>query len=183
MTLQLKDGTQRILVAGDAAYIPPNHDAWVNGQENLIMVDVSGSAHYSIKGGKAAKESIIGEELIVKRFSSPDRVSQMKHGKFELLNFSDCASIGKVTFEPGWKWSTDVKPIAQTESCMHQHVGLCTQGSCVIQMDNGQRIQVYAGEMFQCEPGHDCWVIGQENCIMYDFKPQIAQYAQQLRKD
>ena len=78
-------------------------------------------------------------------------------------------TVGRATFEPGWKWSNDVKPIAGTDSCKTDHKGFVVSGRMVIRMDDGQQIEVGPGDAFVCEPGHDAWVIGDEPCIALDF--------------
>ena len=103
-------------------------------------------------------------------FQNPDETRQFKeHGRLELLNFKDGSAVGRGTFEPGWKWSNDVKPIAGTESCQSDHHGYCVSGSMVIRMDNGEEFRVQAGEAFSIPPGHDAWVDGKESCVLIDF--------------
>ena len=89
------------------------------------------------------------------------------HGQMDVITIGDF-TMGKGTFEPGWKWSNDVKPIAGTESCMTRHTGVCVSGKMVVRSDDGTEATVGAGDVFLIEPGHDAWTVGDEACVMYD---------------
>jgi len=84
-------------------------------------------------------------------------------------------TLGKGTFEPGWRWSEDIKPLAQTDSCQVRHTGICVSGSMTVRMDDGTEINVGRGDVMVIEPGHDAWVNGDEDCILYD--SGVAAYA------
>jgi len=104
-----------------------------------------------------------------KNFQNPDERRDFKrHGHLDLLQFSDDVSIGRAEFEPGWKWSSDVKPIAGTDSCEAPHAGFCLSGTMMIHMDNGDEFRIHAGDAFHIPPGHDAWVEGNEKCVMID---------------
>ena len=102
-------------------------------------------------------------------FKSPDETRSFKaHGHLDVLKFGDGATIGRGVFEPGWKWSNDVKPIAGTTSCQSSHAGYCVSGRMTIKMDGGDQFTVGAGEAFHVPPGHDAWTEGKEACVMID---------------
>jgi hypothetical protein len=114
-----------------------------------------------------------------KSFKRPDEVRKFqKHGQLEVLEFGEDITIGKGTFEPGWKWSRDVKPIAETDSCMAAHSGYCIKGRMVIQMSSGEQFTVQEGDAFHIPPGHDAWVEGTEPCVLID----VGGYAQYAKK-
>ena len=96
------------------------------------------------------------------------------HGRMDVVTLDDF-TLGKGTFEPGWRWSEDVKPIAGTESCRTRHTGICVSGQMIVRMDDGTETTIGPGDVTVIEPGHDAWVIGNEPCIMYD--TGIAAYA------
>jgi hypothetical protein len=96
------------------------------------------------------------------------------HGQMEVVTLGDF-TLGRGTFEPGWQWSKDVKPIARTESCMVRHTGICVSGKMTVRTDDGVEATVSAGDVFVLEPGHDAWTVGDEPCIMYD--TGVAAYA------
>ena len=73
------------------------------------------------------------------------------------------------TFEPGWRWSENVKPIAGTESCEVSHLGYCVSGRMRVRMDDGTEGEVGPGEVVAIPPGHDAEVVGDEPCVFLDF--------------
>lgn len=110
-----------------------------------------------------------------KSFNAPEEVRKFEKGKLELVNV-DGASIGRATFEPGWKWSTCVKPIANTPSCMAAHFGYQLSGTLVTKMDDGYETRSRAGDVLMIPPGHDAWVEGNEAVVVVDFQG-FANYA------
>jgi uncharacterized cupin superfamily protein len=96
------------------------------------------------------------------------------HGHMDVVTLGDF-TLGKGTFEPGWRWSQDVKPIAGTESCQVRHTGICVSGSMTVRMDDGTEATVGPGDVMLIEPGHDAWVDGDEDCVLYD--TGVAAYA------
>lgn len=118
-----------------------------------------------------------------KRFNQPDERRNFKsHGHLDLVSFSNDLAIGQGTFEPGWKWSNDVKPIAGTESCEAPHLGYCISGTMVIRMNDGEELKIKPGDAFQIPPGHDAWVEGTEQCVMLDFTG-YENYAKKSEKE
>ncbi|MBZ4400103.1 cupin domain-containing protein [Myxococcus sp. MISCRS1] len=110
-------------------------------------------------------------ELSIKRFSTPDeRRPFADHGHAEILRFDDDTTVGRVVFEPGWKWSQDVKPLAGTDSCQVAHACYIVSGRMVIRMDDGTELEAGPGDVAIIPPGHDGWVIGDEPCIAVDFE-------------
>lgn len=113
-----------------------------------------------------------------KSFDAPDDVREFKaNGKVELVHL-DSGTVGKGTFEPGWKWSEDVKPLAGTDSCQVAHVGYVLSGRMTVRMDDGSEHEYGPGEAFNMPPGHDAWTVGDEACVLVDFGG-LKGYAQQ----
>ena len=106
-----------------------------------------------------------------KNFNQPDERRDFKaHGHLDLTYFDDQkVGIGKGVFEPGWRWSEDVKPISQTETCECEHTGYCVSGSMVIRLDSGQEFKIQEGDSFHIPAGHDAWTEGSEPCVLLDF--------------
>jgi mannose-6-phosphate isomerase-like protein (cupin superfamily) len=98
------------------------------------------------------------ESLAIKRF---EERREFEKGSFEVVEIGGM-TIGRATYEPGWKWSEHVKPTAGTESCEVEHVGMVVSGRAVIAMDDGTRVEVGPGDLFAVPPGHDSWVVGDE---------------------
>jgi class 3 adenylate cyclase len=103
-----------------------------------------------------------------KLLSTPDEVRPFTHGRAEIWELGD-AVIGKQVFEPGWRWSNDVKPVAQTDTCEYHHLGMVMSGRLRFETPDGLEMEVGPGVIFEVQPGHDAWVIGDEACIVYDF--------------
>jgi hypothetical protein len=96
------------------------------------------------------------------------------HGHADVVHLGDFF-LGRATFEPGWRWSEDVKPIAGTDSCQVRHTGICLSGHMTVHADDGTEVSFGPGDVFLIEPGHDAWVEGNEACVMLD--TGIAPYA------
>ena len=101
------------------------------------------------------------DDVILKRFETPDEVRTFDKGKFELVHVGGM-TIGRATYEPGWKWSTHVGPLVGKSSCEVEHVGLVIAGRATAAMDDGRLIEMRAGDLFYIPPGHDSWVVGDE---------------------
>lgn len=96
------------------------------------------------------------------------------HGHLDVVTLGEF-TLGKATFEPGWKWSEDVKPIAGTDSCQTRHTGFCLMGHMTVRMDDGTEATMGPGDVVVIEPGHDAWVDGDEACVFLD--TGVAAYA------
>jgi len=81
------------------------------------------------------------------------------------------------TFEPGWRWSTDVAPIAGTTSCQTRHLGYVISGRMIVHCDDGTELDLGPGDIFDLPAGHDAWVVGDEPCVMVDISPDVTAYA------
>jgi quercetin dioxygenase-like cupin family protein len=101
-------------------------------------------------------------ELI--NFDNPTEVRSFERGRFELYKVGP-ATIGRATYEPGWKWSEHVGPITGEASCQVEHVGLVLRGQAVAKMDDGREVVMKPGDFFYVPPGHDSWVVGNEEYV------------------
>jgi hypothetical protein len=110
-----------------------------------------------------------------KNFNSPDEVRRFDKGKVELVNVAG-VKVARATFEPGWKWSTCVRPIANTASCQSAHFGYQLSGTIVTRMEDGTETTSRAGDVLSIPPGHDGWVVGNEPVVVIDFQG-MATYA------
>jgi uncharacterized cupin superfamily protein len=112
----------------------------------------------------------------VKNFESPDETRAFEgKGQAKMVELAGHI-VGYGTFEPGWKWSENVKPIAGTDSCQVAHFGYVLSGSMRVHMDDGQEIEINSGDVVAIPPGHDAEVTGSEACVMVDFG-EIGDYA------
>jgi quercetin dioxygenase-like cupin family protein len=97
-------------------------------------------------------------------FDDPTEVRIFEKGRFELYRVGP-ATLGRATYEPGWKWSEHVGPATGEASCQVEHVGLVLKGQAVARMDDGEEIVMREGEFFYVPPGHDSWVVGDEQYV------------------
>ena len=88
--------------------------------------------------------------------------------KIEVVKVGD-STVMRATFEPGWKWSECIKPIAGTDSCQAPHVNYVISGRMKVVMDDGTEMEMGPGDAADIPPGHDAWVIGNEPCVAIDF--------------
>lgn len=88
-------------------------------------------------------------------------------GKVDIVTVGG-VQLGRGVFEPGWRWSDHVKPLAGTDSCQSIHTGYVIQGRMVVRMDDGSEIEVGTGDAFYMPAGHDAWVVGDQPCILID---------------
>lgn len=100
-------------------------------------------------------------EVMLRRFEQPDEVRTFEKGRFELVRIGGM-TIGRATYEPGWKWSTHVGKALGKSSCDVEHVGIVISGCATAAMDDGRIFEMKTGDLFYIEPGHDSWVVGDE---------------------
>jgi mannose-6-phosphate isomerase-like protein (cupin superfamily) len=113
----------------------------------------------------------------VKSFDSPDETRPFEsNGRIEIVNLSP-GEMSRAIFEPGWRWSEHVKPIAETDSCEFAHFGYVLSGRMRIVMDDGSEGEIGPGDVFAVPPGHDAEVVGDEPCVLIDTADEDADYA------
>jgi len=103
-----------------------------------------------------------------KSLDMPDEERAIPNGHVQIWELGDFV-IGKVTFEPGWRWSKDIKPIAGTEWCEYHHLGLMIQGRVHFLTPDGLEMEIGEGELYEVLPGHDAWTVGDIPVVQYDF--------------
>lgn len=112
------------------------------------------------------------ERAQLKSFGKPDEVREFPKGRLELVNVGG-AAIGRAVFEPGWRWSTSVQPIAQTKSCEAPHFQYHVSGTLMILMDDGTELECRPGDVSLLPSGHDAWVVGDEPAVVVDFQGML----------
>jgi hypothetical protein len=115
-------------------------------------------------GGPTMVQSM---DVVLKRFEQPDEVRTFEKGKFEIVRIGGM-TIGRATYEPGWRWSLHVGPATGTSSCSVD-VGMVISGRATAAMDNGTITEMCPGDVFHIAPGHDSWVVGDEPYVSLHF--------------
>jgi len=107
-------------------------------------------------------------DFLIKRFEKPDEVRTFEKGRFELVRIAGM-TIGRATYEPGWKWSQHVGPGAGTPLCEVEHVGMVISGQIACAMEDGRSYVMKSGDIFYIGPRHDSWVVGDQPYISLHF--------------
>jgi quercetin dioxygenase-like cupin family protein len=108
-------------------------------------------------------------DVILKRFDSPDELRVMTKGKFEIVHIGGL-TIGRATYEPGWRWSEHVGPSVGAARCTVEHVGLVVSGTATAAFEDGGIFELRAGAIFYIPPTpHDSWVVGDEPYVSLHF--------------
>ena len=109
----------------------------------------------------------MSDPVSIERFDSPSENREFQKGRFELVRIGGM-TVGRATYEPGWKWSEHVGP-ARHRSCEVEHIGLVVSGQAVVLMDDGTEKVMGPGDLFHVPPGHDSWVVGDEPYVSLHF--------------
>ena len=111
-----------------------------------------------------------------KAFDNPDELKTPEKTNAAVLNFGTVVA-SRVIRKTGWKQSECIKPVVGTDSCQAGHVGVILQGTLKVVHDDGSEITVSAGDAYSFAPGHDAWVVGDEEVIGYEFNNSGKDYA------
>lgn len=101
-------------------------------------------------------------------FASPNEVRTFEKGRLELIKIGG-GVVGRLTLEPGWRWSKHVKPIAGTEWCEAPHFQYQVSGKMHVKMTDGTEFDLGPGEVSALPQGHDAWVLGNEPVVLIDW--------------
>lgn len=110
-----------------------------------------------------------------KNLSKPDESRQFDKGLLEVVKLGD-VTFGRATLQPGWRWSTCVKPLVKTTSCEAAHLQYHVAGRLAVRMDDGSEAEYGPGDVSLLPPGHDAWVVGNEPVVVIDISG-MGQYA------
>jgi mannose-6-phosphate isomerase-like protein (cupin superfamily) len=117
-----------------------------------------------------------------KSIETPDEKRTFENGKWDIINIGG-VTMGRATFQPGWKWSKSVKPIVKTDSCQSHHVGYVISGRLKLVMNDGSQAELGPGSVYDIPPGHDAWVEGNETFVGLELMgATAAQYAKPAGK-
>jgi quercetin dioxygenase-like cupin family protein len=112
---------------------------------------------------------LVPTDVILKRFETPDEVREMVKGRFEIVRLGGM-TIGRATYEPGWRWSEHVGPGVGATRCSVEHVGMVLSGTATAALEDGRVFEMRVGEVFYIPPvPHDSWVVGNEPYVSLHF--------------
>jgi quercetin dioxygenase-like cupin family protein len=108
-------------------------------------------------------------EVILRRFEAPDETRVMEKGKFEVVHIGGL-TIGRATYQPGWRWSEHVGPTVGIQRCTVAHVGLVVSGTATAALEDGRVFELRAGDLFHVpQIAHDSWVVGDTPYVSLHF--------------
>ena len=110
-----------------------------------------------------------------KTFAKPDDSRTFDKGQVAIVQLGGM-KLGKAVLQPGWKWSTCVKPIVKTKSCEASHLQYHVSGRLAVLMDDGSQAEYGPGDISLLPPGHDAWVVGNEPVVVIDISG-MGEYA------
>jgi mannose-6-phosphate isomerase-like protein (cupin superfamily) len=113
---------------------------------------------------------------IRKNAQTPDVTRTFPNGRVDYVHLEDRA-LARVTLQPGWKWSNDVRPLEGTPLCQTSHLQYVVSGRLTVEMEDKTRLELSAGDFALIPPGHDAWVEGEEPFVAIDFSGQMKDYA------
>lgn len=112
---------------------------------------------------------MVSVDVILKRFEAPDETRILTRGKFEIVKLGGM-TIGRATYEPGWKWSEHVGPSVGASRCCVEHVGMVLSGAATAAFDDGTVVEMRAGNLFYIpSTPHDSWVVGDSPYVSLHF--------------
>jgi quercetin dioxygenase-like cupin family protein len=107
-------------------------------------------------------------KAVIKRFDAPDEVRKFEKGRLELVTCGG-TTVGRASYEPGWKWSEHVGKASGARSCSVELVVLGVEGRCALAMDDGGYVEIGPGDLVHVPPGHDSWVVGDQRYVSLHF--------------
>ncbi|MFC6635060.1 cupin domain-containing protein [Microbulbifer taiwanensis] len=108
----------------------------------------------------------------LKSFGDPDEVREFPKGRVELVKIGG-GVVGRAIFEPGWRWSESVQPIAGTDQCEAPHFQYHVSGTLIVRMEDGTELECRSGDVSLLPAGHDAWVVGDEPVVVVDFQGMV----------
>jgi hypothetical protein len=103
-----------------------------------------------------------------KSFDQPEIVREFPHGRIVSVSIDE-TELGQWRFEPGWRWSNDIRPIVGTDSCQNRHLGVALEGNLHVELDDGTVLEIGPRDAFEIPPGHDAWVVGEAAFVTYEW--------------
>ena len=112
--------------------------------------------------------------IFSKSFDDPDEQRSPDKTRVDVVKLPG-ATVARVTFQPGWRWSECIRPVVGGDACQVRHVGTLLSGEMEIVHDDGSKAHVLPGIAYIIEPGHDAWVVGDSPAVALEFESQAAE--------
>jgi hypothetical protein len=109
-----------------------------------------------------------------KSFDKPDEQRSFDNGASNIVHLHE-SSAAKMRLEPGWRWSTSIKPNVGGDWCPMHHIGYLMTGAMHVVTDDGEEYDIGAGNAYEILPGHDAWVVGDEAVEALEFRSKTAE--------
>ena len=109
-----------------------------------------------------------------RHFDSPDETRTPEKTRADVVHLGG-TTAARLTFQPGWRWSECVKPVAGTESCQLKHVGVVQAGRMRVTHEDGSSLEIGAGDVYVIQPGHDAEILGNEELVCFEFEQHAAE--------
>ncbi|TCO51917.1 hypothetical protein EV646_101913 [Kribbella antiqua] len=109
-----------------------------------------------------------------KSFDEPDERRTPDKTSVDVVKLPG-ASVARITFQPGWRWSECIRPVVGGDSCQVRHIGTILTGEMEVVHDDGSKARVVPGVAYIIEPGHDAWVVGDEPVVSLEFESHAAE--------
>lgn len=135
-------------------------------RDSAKIIGAEWASHAPILNAQGVE--MIDVEVVLKRFETPDETRTFKKGRFDIVRLGG-VTIGRASYEPGWRWSEHVGAAIGKTMCDVEHVGMVLQGCATAAMSDGNVVQMRAGDLFYVPPGHDSWVVGDEPYVSLHF--------------
>ena len=108
-------------------------------------------------------------DVVLKRFESPDEGRVFEKGRLEVVRIG-ALTVGRASYEPGWKWSVHVGPTVGSGLCGVEHVGMVLSGTATVAFEDGRVIELTEGSLFHVPAlPHDSWVVGDRPYVSLHF--------------
>jgi hypothetical protein len=117
-------------------------------------------------------------EGLTRSFGQPDKTTEFPNGNEHVVEAGG-RPVGLMTFEPGWRWSNDLRPLMGTDRCPIHHVGYTLGGRLHVELADGSGLDIGPGDVFEIPGGHDAWVVGEEPWTALDWGGKVRESAEQ----
>jgi class 3 adenylate cyclase len=107
-------------------------------------------------------------DALLKSLEIPDDVIEFPGMDARIVELGDL-TVGRLVSQPGWRWSTHVRPTVGGEWCQARHVGIVLSGRLGVVLSDGTSYEIGPNDVFDIPPGHDGFTIGDEPCVQIEW--------------